>query len=287
MKERHQDTRRPALKKRLFAMSIAPLTLGAILLVGACASIATQNSPVAQKPAISTPAPAPLKKQADKACPGGAADRASELCAQWTATDAAVRSASLAESSYNLSILSTFAVAVALLLTLWSNAIARRAVDNDSRPWLHAIALDCEPFLLDSEPGRATLLAELKLQNIGRTAAANVSIGVTFVDNFGNGLRFWKSPMYSTFVGEVLPNDTKAAPFFLTFPIDRDGQFGAQDLAIRVSYTSPNQRKKREIWQYWTLARSIFMGTPQGIDSSIIATGQAPVAKAMFTVRMS
>jgi hypothetical protein len=177
----------------------------------------------------------------------------------------------------------------ALLVALWSNRIALRAVDAESRPWLHPISLTCEPFLeVSNDPNSGVLLAQLVLNNVGRTAATNISIGAVLIDDVvEKGFRFWRQPMPTIWVDNVLPGTSMDVPLSLIFPIRVADSFGASRLALRIRYKAPNQIRVRKVHQFWTLARSVYRNTPVGADEQMIAEGLAPIAKLMFTIQMT
>ena len=190
-----------------------------------------------------------------------------------------------------LTLVGTGAVVAALLLALWSNRIALRAVDAESRPWLHLTKMECQPFLLiTNDPNKALLHAILIIENTGRTAASNVVVGYRMVDDItGKGWRFWRSPMPQIHIENVLPARESKPQIFVDFDkISADGGIGPRYLAVRIHYTGPGQIRRRNVCQFWHFGGSEAYGALQPIPSlDAINQGMTPVARVMFTVRMN
>lgn len=230
-------------------------------------------------------------RQVDTGCKKGDDIRSSDLCAQWKAADAAREAAFWAQKSYNVSFWGTLGVLGTLLLALWSNRIALKALDVENRPWLDVEAIKFDPFMrIDNDPTEVVCFGRVFLKNTGKTVAAQPVIRWWTEENFNafNSIRYWKRGSAAIGLQDIPPLLTRDGKIHISLPIPAEKEyFTVRNLAIEVAYSSPGQWRKRRIRQVWAIAETVFQNTAQPMPVSIIDRNVAPIAHHQYTFQIT
>jgi hypothetical protein len=120
----------------------------------------------------------------DNGCPNGRPNRTSEICAAWSAADAAVESAHWTQVGIWVSGISGVFVLIALAFAFEANQIARRTAKRQLRAYVSV-----EPGGI-SKPEKGLHSAPLNLINSGQTPAYNMELGGDFIIMEGDPRNF-------------------------------------------------------------------------------------------------
>lgn len=189
----------------------------------------------------------------DRPCQPPTINRNSELCAQWTAADAAGEAAWWAMAGTLIAGLGTLGLYWQLILTrravqdtsVATEAMARQTLltETSQRPW---VKVDYEPDWLLLYADNISLSGTVKLTNIGLTPAQNVrtSSTATLIGTENRDIRDPNNriPPSSIITHAILPSDTKFDQELTFFNWKEDPQNGEFRISIIVTalYDLPN-----------------------------------------------
>ena len=200
-----------------------------------------------------------------KPCRHDARDNQSDLCAQWTAANAATEAARWAWWSMLVGSFGTVGVLITIIQ-------ASKSYTTQYRPWLALDNLKVDHILTGAGlDGLASFLFSGKIANIGQTAAGNVQIYLS-IDKI--------SRTY-TRLDTIIPATSGHFDILNNLPLrDAVDANGVCKVFIEIEYSSLGQRKKHYLSQHWQLASQIFKGTIQTLNRGDLEQGGSFQAEA-------
>lgn len=173
-----------------------------------------------------------------------------------------------------------------------ANLIARDSLDAENRPWLHVEAVTFEHMVSTIGQGRSLLAVfSVKVTNIGRTAAVNVTVRAGLAPSPRGALERFNGSMGASGMPTVLPSGRESADLLEVSTIDAaiEEASGSCWLAVEVGYSGPGGANRHVIKEIWIVASKIDRGTPTTLGRAAFENNQVvvPVTKLGTTVEMT
>lgn len=173
-----------------------------------------------------------------------------------------------------------------------ANLIARESLYAENRPWLHVEAVTFEHMVSTMGQGRSLLAVfTVKVTNIGRTAAVNVSARAGLAPKPQSAIERFGGSMGASGMATILPSGQESADLIEVTTIDDaiDGASGSCWLAVEVGYSGPGGANRHVIKEIWIVASNIHKGTPTTLGRAAFENNQVvvPMTKLGKTVEMT
>lgn len=219
-----------------------------------------------KKEALSPANKAAARNFYEAPCRGNKDDLQSDLCAQWTAANAAKAAA---RASW-VSVLVGGIGALAVFLTVFQT---RSLMRIDKRPRLHIRKVDM--VIHAGEGTSGAFLGDITIANKGETAAINIVVRWAITKSFKEANnRSIKVPMTAARSTNILPGENEIV-FALKVAEMEDavGASGECYALIVIDYENPDGGGRHFTEQVWMVADSIFRGTPTTLSWPKLGSG--------------